>query len=797
MKFFALGRLRGLTAITIAWAILVVGVTGSLVAAVAWHNDVQSRAATSFDSTSHRAAATVRSMLQRDTDFTSAMSSSVGSRPDMTNAEFQRWYDGVAGNTRYPGGAGYAYVERVSDFWLPKFAATMATDPLNGAPAPIRYTVNPPGQRPEYCLTRLAVSVGTKGSGLVSNSTLNGLDLCQPVLLGGPSTIATLFNSARDRGQLTATNIGIPGISLLMLAPVYQEGVVPDTLEARRSSLLGWIMASFDGDAIIGTVLTGQTDLSVTLARQDPGLPAVTIATGGSSPADVGLTSSSLPITADGAWVLNVVGSAEPVGPSSTTQALWLAIAGMAITVLLFFVVRLLVGSRRRAYDLVEERTSQLHHQALHDDLTGLPNRSLVLDRAEQMLARCRRQNLVPAALFLDLDAFKSVNDSFGHGVGDQLLKEMAERLSATLRASDTAGRLGGDEFVILVEGTAGDAIAEGVAERILDVVRQPFKVEGPLGTTLLITASIGVACGDRASADDLLRDADLALYQAKALGKNRSVTFASSMHTEIQDRLELERDLRSALDLDQLFVLYQPTFGLADSRMTGVEALLRWQHPTRGVISPLDFIPIAEDTGLILPIGRWVLGEACRQAALWQSDGEPFQMSVNVSARQFDTVELVGEVRDALATSGLPPSSLTLEITESVLMHDLEETTRRLHELRALGVRIAIDDFGTGYSSLAYLRRFPVDTLKIDRSFISSIADSPAAGALIHTLVQLGKTLGLETVAEGIEDQVQLERLQRENCDTGQGFLFARPLTAELIDQLLANMRRPQLLAS
>jgi diguanylate cyclase (GGDEF)-like protein len=435
--------------------------------------------------------------------------------------------------------------------------------------------------------------------------------------------------------------------------------------------------------------------------------------------------------------------------------------------------------------DLLDTQ-GQLSHQSLHDALTGLPNRVLALDRAQQMLARARRLQIPVAALFVDLDGFKHVNDTFGHAAGDELLRTVAARLMTVVRAGDTAARLGGDEFVVLLEGSTLDAGPELVAERLLEVLRQPYDMRDTAGRQLSVTASIGIAVGARESADELLRDADLALYGAKAAGRNRYRLFESSMQTSSQDRLMLEMDLAEALERQQLFLLYQPTFDLRTETVIGVEALIRWRHPTRGIISPGEFIPIAEDNGLIVPIGRWVLDEACRQAFTWQRAGHTIGMSVNVSARQLDDNELVEDVRHALQESGLDPGTLTLEVAETALMRDAEATAKRLVLLKELGVRIAIDDFGTGYSSLAYLRQFSADALKIDRSFIGGIATSKASAALIHTLVQLGKTLDIETLAEGIEDQAQLETLQREHCDHGQGFLLSRPLDVDAVEQFL-----------
>jgi diguanylate cyclase (GGDEF)-like protein len=429
---------------------------------------------------------------------------------------------------------------------------------------------------------------------------------------------------------------------------------------------------------------------------------------------------------------------------------------------------------------------SRALRQAMHDGLTRLPNRALVLDRAELMLARARRHDTPIAAMFIDVDAFKHVNDTFGHAAGDQFLQIIANRLSGVVREIDTVGRLGGDEFVVLVEGETMSAGAEIVAERLLAVLREPFELDNGLGRPQTCSASIGVAVGQRSTADELLRDADLALYQAKQAGKDRYVLFEESMQTNSADHIELETDLRDALANDELYLLYQPTFDLQTQSVTGVEALIRWAHPTRGVVAPDVFIPLAEENSMIITIGRWVLQQACQQAAVWHAVGHSIGMSINVSARQLEHDEFIEEVRDALADNGIPAEALTLEITETVLMRDPTAAAIRLRALKALGVRIAIDDFGTGYSSLAYLRQFPVDALKIDRSFITGISSSREAGALMHTLIQLGKTLGLETLGEGIEEHAQLEQLKHEECDSGQGFLFARPLDVEAVTRFL-----------
>jgi diguanylate cyclase (GGDEF)-like protein len=448
-------------------------------------------------------------------------------------------------------------------------------------------------------------------------------------------------------------------------------------------------------------------------------------------------------------------------------------------------------AERRRADEELTRREEELAFLATHDPLTGLPNRTLILDRVEQMLARSVRSKTPVAALFIDLDNFKSINDTLGHGVGDELLCAVAARLEGVVRHVDALGRLGGDEFVVIAEELTLDAGPELVAERLLEALKHPFKLGADGKTRLTVTASVGIAAGQRASAEELLRDADIAMYRAKWDGKNRYAVFESGMQDTVQNRMELDMDLHDALEREEFFLAYQPTFALSDMTPTGVEALIRWKHPTRGTVQPDEFIPLLEETGLITEVGRWVLREACGQAGAWRRDGYEIAMAVNVSGRQLDSDELLTDIEGALADSGLPATALTIEITETTLMRNIEETARRLTEIKRLGVRIAIDDFGTGYSSLAHLQQFPVDALKIDRSFISGLRSNKEGETLIHTLVQLGKALSIETFAEGIEQQHELSLLKNEDCDSGQGFLFARPLDVAAIESFFPRSEK------
>jgi diguanylate cyclase (GGDEF)-like protein/PAS domain S-box-containing protein len=432
----------------------------------------------------------------------------------------------------------------------------------------------------------------------------------------------------------------------------------------------------------------------------------------------------------------------------------------------------------------------ELAHQAFHDALTGLPNRALFTDRVEQALRRDRRSRLDPAVIYLDLDGFKAVNDSLGREAGDLLLCAISERLLNAVREGDAVTRLGADEFAVLIEQSSRPLDeAEEVARRVLQALEVPVHVESQLVT---VSASVGIAVADDDStASSLLRDADVAMYRAKASGKGRSVVYEPAMRDAAIERLRLETDLVHALVTNQFQLDYQPVVSLTTDRVIGFEALLRWLHPELGIVSPDKFISIAEDTGLIVPIGRWVLDEACRQVAQWRRAlpgcGD-ISMAVNVSGRQLASANLVQHVAQSLHASGLAPAALVLELTESVLVDDADLAARRLHELCRLGVRLAVDDFGTGYSSLSYLRQFPFDILKIDRSFVATITDADAIPAIVRGLLELGRTLGLETVAEGVEDCVQRDALRTHGCDLAQGFLFARPMTAAEARELLAR---------
>lgn len=553
--------------------------------------------------------------------------------------------------------------------------------------------------------------------------------------------------------------------------------------EADRDALR-YLADPWERTSTVTVPVTGSPDEPVVRGRRPliqhtPADQAATAAVNGASPVR---SSIRMPIVA-GDSLLGVIAVQSCVpdlyGPDDAEVLQTLA--ALAATALRN--VRLVEEIRRS-----EER---LAYQAYHDPLTDLSNRIRFQERVTQALSRSEGRADTVAVLFLDLDDFKTVNDSLGHQEGDRLLVAAASRLLNATRGSDTVARLGGDEFAVLLENVRSESDMLTVAARISHALRAPFALEGK---EVFVAASIGIA---RATAgvttDELLRNADAAMYAAKTRGKGQYAIFEPSMHAAIVARLELEADLRRAVSHDEFRLLYQPIVELATGRLVGMEALLRWEHAERGVVLPHDFVPFAEEVGLIVPIGRWVLREACRQAAAWRREfpEHPVSVTVNLSGRQLREVSLPHDVRTALAESGLPGTALVLEITESVLMQDTEAALLKLQALKALGVSLAIDDFGTGYSSLGYLQRFPIDILKIDRSFVEAIGLEGASPALARAIIALGDSLEMRTVAEGIEREEQVQALRAMRCELGQGYRFAAPLPAEGARELLERAAR------
>jgi diguanylate cyclase (GGDEF)-like protein len=764
--------------VLISALIFVVGIAASMLLADRWRASVLRSNKAAFHSTATELGRTLSAKLDSNGDLLRATRAIATVDPNAGEARLTAWYRQYSRGATDSLSTAAELIEPVPASRLAAFGRTVEGEPAFRALLPGPFRITPPGIRARYCLARAIVGPAGIGSNLYPPL----LDYCAPTLPGiGRSPFATLFNTAAESGTTIVTPI--PGFALTAVgAAVYRLGAPLATPAERRAALTGVVGVSFSSDALIRSLLPGHDSLALTLYHRNAGGPLTLVGRAETS-AYRGTPPYSQRRSLGEGWLLASSGTADHAA-NANEQGLFALLIGLLITLLLLLVYRVLSVSRRHAWGLVGEKTGELAYRALHDPLTDLPNRSLVLDRAEQVLARARLLGVTVTALFVDIDGFKQVNDRFGHLAGDEVLRQVGARLKTVLRDNDTVGRLGGDEFVMVIDSIGVNALPELVAERILDVLRQPFELPAPASAPAMLTASIGIATGLPANAEALLLDADLALFKAKAIGKNGYALFESAMQTDARDRMRLE--------LGQFSLVYQPMLDLDSERVVGVEALLRWNHPSAGLVRPDVFIPIAEENGLILPLGRWVLERACAQGAAWRAKGHVLNISVNASARQLERPEFVEEVRATLEQTGLDAEALTLEITETVLMRKPDATAQLLAQLKKLGVRIAVDDFGTGYSSLAYLRQFPVDSLKIDRTFITSLASSSEAHALTHTLIQLGKALGLQTLAEGVEESEQVRELQREGCDLVQGFLFARPMAPDALEAYLNERRAP-----
>lgn len=753
-----------------AGLLVLAGVIGSVLGARAVAHAGADRGRLAFHLASNEIASTLRLAIQHEEDLVVSASAFVSGNPHASAADFDHWAEAVHAMQRYPELQNIGLVALVPSSRLPAFESEMAAHPVQpfgpgSLPMQKQVEIVPSGNRPYYCL---AVA------GLARNAASYipvGLDYCAfaPALMTGRES--GLANYA-PFAHMGATALGVE-------TPVYRGGKTPATAARRRSAFLGWLGELLVPGVVLQRALEGHAGIAVRF-RYNSGPTHVQFSSG-----TVPKGAQSTTIDLHNGWTVQSFGAAVAGGVVSDHEALGVLVGGILLSVLLGLLVLVLGTGRTRAMSLVREKTRELSHQALHDPLTGLPNRALVLDRAEQMIARTARHvDMVAGALFIDVDGFKHVNDSLGHAAGDRLLKVAGERLQEAVRDQDTVGRLGGDEFVVLVESTVDGAALDLLADRLTEALRAPVEL-GVGGKVFSVTASIGVAVGRYESPDELLRDADLALYAAKAAGRDRYALFDTSMYGGVEGRLELASDLDAALREGQFFLAYQPIFELPTHEVAGVEALIRWQHPTRGLVAPDSFIPLAEESGLIAAIGRWVLDEACRQAAVWAAEGLSIGISVNVSAYQLGRNGFAEDVRRALHQSQIEPSSLTLEITETALMRDVGAAHEHLLEIRALGVRVAIDDFGTGYASLSQLQRMPVDILKIDRSFVAALNGEGQGRELLEAIVGVGRSLSLTVVAEGIEEPSQLRTLEAMGCQLAQGFMLGRPGSAHEIEGL------------
>jgi diguanylate cyclase (GGDEF)-like protein len=591
---------------------------------------------------------------------------------------------------------------------------------------------------------------------------------------------------ARDTGQpvvsgfLTVTQSfgGGDGRTVLLLVPIYQRNASIGTVERRRRALVGFVLSPIAIDEVLGDVEAANRSLHFELYEGVEATPTALRYTSGTESRTDGYRSHEWIKVSEQPWLV-VVNQAP--SEDDGNEPVWVTLGGgLLLTCLLFGLTRV----QARAWAITARHHSDLQKLALHDALTGLPNRTLLEEQLPQAIAAAERRQRRLAVLFLDVDRFKQINDAWGHAVGDELLRSVAGRLLACVRKSDTVSRHGGDEFVLLLTDIDRVDHAADRAQELINAVSVPHR----WGThTIETTVSVGVSIypDDGRQPMALLQAADAALYQAKERGRNLCQFFTPEMNARAATRQRVEFGLRRALAQDELELHYQPTIALDTGRITGVEALIRWRDPSRGLIAPIEFVPIAEETGLITAVGHWALREACRQAQGWADKGFPLTVAVNVSAVELRAKDFLEHTRQVLYETGLDPHRLELELTESVLMQRAPSTVNVLESLRTLGVSIAIDDFGTGYSSVTYLRQFPIDVLKVDQSFVQEIPQSSAT-PIVSAMISMARSLGHRVIAEGVETREQHAFLLERQCDEGQGFYFSRPLPA---DEITASM--------
>jgi diguanylate cyclase (GGDEF)-like protein len=585
--------------------------------------------------------------------------------------------------------------------------------------------------------------------------------------------------TSRDTGKSVYTQISGAGSPTLAIeTPVYRGNALPLTRVGRRAAFVGWLREVLVPGAVMGQVLAGHPGYSA-LVRYGAGSANVTYVSGTPRPGTGGVT-----ITLHNGWSVQSFGPTASESVFDHGDSLALLLGGILLSGLVGALIFLLGGGSLGG--LAPEPVEPQPGSDLYDPLTGLPNRALTLDRAERMVSRAgRHSGMLAGALLIDIDWFKEVNEKLGRDAGDQLLKTFARRLEGVIRAEDTVGRYGGDEFVVLVESAARGVRLDSLAGRMIEALHKPVALDD-FGPGFFATASIGVAFGRYEGPDDLLRDAQLALLSAKSAGKDRYTLFNANMRAMIESRGVLDAELNAALLDDEFLLLYQPIFHLRTRRVAGLEAQIRWMHPRRGMVMPEDFVPIAEENGLIVPIGRWALEQACARTAAWNVDGHQIGVSVKVTANQLNREAFVTDVRRALQQSGIDPAKLTLEISESAVIRDIEASSQHLEELKRLGVRIAIEDFGgSGYARHSDLQRMPIDVLKVDRSSLAASDDEAYRNWLLEAILITGRELSLEVIATDIENHAQVNALQEMGCTMAQGYFLGKPTSSEGVAHL------------
>jgi diguanylate cyclase (GGDEF)-like protein len=775
---------------TVVWAALAVlcvlaGTAGSVLGAHAVAKGDASKTETSFHQGSQAIASTLKLAIQRQEELTVAATTYFAGNPKASPAEFSAWVKWARTQRRYPE------------------LKALGILPAPSAPAPVHShtTVDGSTASTEASSTSVAASpayTDVSSDATPEESSPSTIDVSSPPASPSPSPAPVHLSPKQQLSRDTGLSIYTPVTAghrqaLVIETPVYRGNVTPHSVFGRRAASVGWLREVLVPGAVLRGVLAGHPGYALSVLFQ----PRSSNGSGAGSGSSKLVFTSGAPrsgaqsatMSLHDGWTVTSFGPATGASVFTDGDALALLIGGILLSALVGLLVFVL-GSPRRATPTPAEavQTDELGDKYLYEPVTGLPNRELTLDRAERMVARAGRDSgMLAGALFIDIDQLSEVNEKLGEGAGNQLLKIVGERLEDVVRTGDTVGRLGGDEFVVLVESAARGVRLDSLAQRMIEALHRPIELDA-FGPSFVLTASIGVAFGRYATPDDLLRDANVALASAKAAGKDRYTLFNANMRTVIEGRAVLEAELSTALSERQFFLLYQPIYDLSTRKVAGLEALIRWQHPARGILAPGDFIPLAEETGLIVPIGRFVLEEACGRAAAWNVAGHRVGVSVKVSAPQLDRDGFATDVQRALQQSGIEPSLLTLEIPETAVMRDLAAAAERLREVKQLGVSIAIDDFGgSGYAHHADLHQLPLDSLRVDRSSLAASEDEDYRSWLLEAILTVGRDLSMTVIATGIETQEQMATLQTIGCTMAQGALMGSPTPANSVESLFA----------
>ncbi|MGO9490604.1 MAG: putative bifunctional diguanylate cyclase/phosphodiesterase [Solirubrobacteraceae bacterium] len=776
----AAGRLAGVprARALIALVCVALGVVASILGARAVaHSDARG-ARQSFQRSSAGVATAVKLALAHEEDLLTSAGTYLSRNSLGTPAEFSTWVKWARLLRTHPELESLGLIALVRDPELASFqarlqgqelkppaghgAAALSASTAASAAAAQALQIHPGAGLSYHCL---ALSVLSRSAAVKPSA---GLDYCaqNAALLATRDTTDSIYTTIPAAG----------GPALEVLAPAYRGSVPPKTSLGRRSAFAGWLREVFAPQVLLAQALHG-APIGAARLRHKSGATATVFAVG-TPPAGGQSAAGNL----RSGWTLRTFAAPVSTGVLQDGDALALLIVGLLLSVA---AGALVAFSGRPAAAAAVPPAPPAPREDLYDALTGLPNRGLTLDRAERMLARAGRNSaIMVGALFIDIDWFKDVNEKLGQEAGDQLLKIVAERLEGVVRTHDTVGRYGGDEFVVIVESAVKGMRLDSLARRIIEALHKPVELEG-FGPSFCLTASIGVAFGRYATPEDLLRDAHMALFAAKAAGKDRYTLFNANMRAIIEGRGVLEVELNTALQEGQFSLLYQPVYDLQTHKVVGLEALVRWEHPTKGEVPPSDFIPLAEESGLIVPIGRWVLEEACVRAAAWNVSGHRVGIAVKVSAQQLDRDGFVTDVLRALQQSGLDPSLLALEIAETTVMADKAAAARRMEQLKQLGVRIAIDDFGSGYAYRSDLQQMPIDFLKVDRGSLAASEDEDYRSWLLEAILVFGRDLSLTVIAKGVEDQEQMLALQAMGCTMAQGYFLGEPRTADTVEGL------------